>query len=451
MKRFHTLCLALLLGSLLTAPAFSAVAGESADMALAADGTVWTLRTGTWDELFNGGQKVGNDGLVLALEHVKGEGIVERWVVPDTETPEGEFSPSLIYEESTETLFLIWESLLPNAYSRLLLTSFHDGLWSEVIEVAGNRFSRKGSPQLLVTRNADPKGEGEAWTVIHLTWWEESAIGKSKRYAPVVLVDGAYVGWTPIQDLGFFLPETDDWLEPPEAVEEALTLQRGSDGSTVVVGFLDAHSGRLASVEIQSLPPELAQLAEDIRTALIDFYAEDPTLDAEALAAKARGHIIHIGHKFHEATLRFLSEEIAAMIIAEGDDLSAESVSVLASKARGHIIHIGARVKAGGLESDTPWQLVEIGQTVLGGGPYQLLKVAAIGRWEAPEIEAEAIHFFVSESAHSALVAWEAENRVLYRETLADDEWSDVQQVALGETVDRDAAFEMLMSRVKNR
>ncbi|NJL28302.1 MAG: hypothetical protein HC897_10615 [Thermoanaerobaculia bacterium] len=456
MKRRRHLWLLLLLNAALLAPAaLHAGTGETATTILSAEGKIWKLQSGSFGELFPGSPRISRDNQVLALDEIAQNGLGRRWLVPETDTAEGEFSPGLIYEETSGAVFVIWESLLPNAYSRLLLTSIQDEAWSEVIEITGNPFSRKGSPQLQVTREATSEAAPEAgrmpWTIVHLTWWEDAAAGKSKRYAPIVLQGGTYVGWTPVYDLGLLLPETPSLGNVVSRdLEEALTLQSGLDGRSVVVGFLDPHSGHLASIEVQALPTELSELAEAIRETILEIYAGDPTLSVAQLAEKARAQIIHIGSKFHASTITFLSEQIAQLILTEGQQLSESNVGTIADKARAQIIHIGAKLKAGGLENVEPWQLIEIGQTSLGGAPYQLLKVTPVGSWSPPDVGAKA-RLFLSESGHFALLAWAKDGRVRYRESLPDGGWSNTQQIVLGDTLDIDTAFEMLASRIKSR
>lgn len=454
-RRRYSGLLLLLSVFLASASVQAEVTGEAPDTVLSADGKIWKLQSGSYGELFPGSTATARDHQVLALDEVAQNGIGRRWLVPETETAESEHSPGLIYEQTSGAVFVIWESVRPNAYSRLLLTSIQAEAWSEVIEITGNPFSRKGSPQLQVTREASPEEDLAAGrspaTIVHLTWWEDAAVGKSKRYAPIVLLGGSYIGWTPVYDLGLFLPETPESDRAViQELEEILTLQRGADGRSVVVGLLDPHSSHLASIEIQVLPSELSELAEAIREAILAIYAAEPTLTPIQLAEKARAQIIHIGSKFHASTLAFLSEQIAQLILAEGQLHSTTNIASIADKARAQIIHIGAKLKAGGLESIEPWQLVEIGMTSLGGAPYQLLKVTPLGMWALPEVGADP-HLFLSESGHDAIVAWAKEGRVFYRDSLADGSWSEAQQILLGDTLDLDTALAMLANRVKSR
>src|SRR6185436_394870 len=124
----------------------SAAFAGSREMALGADGEVYAVRTGTYGDLFTNVGATERSYPVLALEISKPGSPLKRILVPTTGGPEIETSPSVLYEEDSETIFLLWESEF-GFHPILQLAGFDGAAWSRPIEVIGNPFALKTSVQ----------------------------------------------------------------------------------------------------------------------------------------------------------------------------------------------------------------------------------------------------------------------------------------------------------------
>src|SRR5262249_45508802 len=150
----HTLrSLVCVLGIGLVPAASSAV---DRHMALGADGEIYRVASGSYGELFGRPTDPQANNNVLALEIVRpGAAGVERHLGPKTAGADRDRSPSLIYEESSHPVFLVWESR--NSYHSVMKLSGFDGArWFEppLPQLPGSILSPKTPPQVAVTRDS---------------------------------------------------------------------------------------------------------------------------------------------------------------------------------------------------------------------------------------------------------------------------------------------------------
>jgi hypothetical protein len=170
--------------------------------ALGDAGEVYFVHTGVYGDLFPGGTATAAGNAVLALDIARQDQPLERVLVPGTEGPEVESSPFELYESSSGALFMVWQSQVNAIHPVLYLSSYKDGTWTPAIQVTGNPFAQKSAPQIAITRdtyNIQDPNDGTYSpahrTILHLIWWEEGANGGgSVQYAPIVLLDGSYIG-----------------------------------------------------------------------------------------------------------------------------------------------------------------------------------------------------------------------------------------------------------------
>ena len=430
-------------------PSYSADGGTILD----GEGRILRLHNGLFSEFFPGSPAIAGENRVLVLETIQPNGRSSLQLVPGTETSDIEDWETLIYEPSSNTTYLLWQDLYSHIHPRLLLTSYDGDDWQDVIEIWSSAFDRKGSPDLVVTREdgqaRKPEAEETDRTIVHLTWWQEAPATSRKLYAPVILENGHYIGWTPLFDLGALVPVEDGYT--PSVVQpemaDAIRIQRGKDNHSIVIGFLHPKSHRLITLEIDVLPQELAKLANKARAQIIEMGAF--SLTPVDLAQQIYDALFHSGGSFHDASLEY----IASLIRDEIDRSTGNGVSIdledMAHKARAQIIEMGSRMTTGGLADARESQILEVGAAPSGTEPRHLFKVTVLSDREPPETDGR-VELYLSESGADLLVAWEdsATGRIYYQQSNG-PEWHEVAYIEPTEALDRAAIHELLRQRLR--
>lgn len=429
-------------------------AGESTtsgQAVLDGEGRILRLYNGAYGDLFPESPGVDPNNPVLALEVIQPDGTTWRQLVPGTESVDTEDWETLIYEPTSKTTYLLWQDLYSHLHPRLMLTSFDGDDWQEVIQIWSSAFDRKGSPGLVVTRETTSarRPDGASLTdrtIVHLTWWQESPATSRKLYAPVILEDGEYIGWTPVFDLADFLPGEDQASSIDAGLANAIRVQRGQDHHKIVIGFLHPTSHRMVTLEVDLLSQELTDLANKARAQIIEMgaFSRSPTW----LAQQIYDVIFNAGSGFHTASLQYVAGEIRDEILA-GATGAALDVDDVAHKARAQIIEMGARMAINGLADGRESEILEVGQTPADGSPNHFFKVTVLSDRPAPSVNGKA-EIYLSESGTDLLVAWEDEEsgRIYYQDSHGDG-WNEVAYIDPTETLDRAAIHQLLQQRLR--
>jgi hypothetical protein len=427
------------------------------DEVLGADGEVYSVREGSYGELFPGGKAIDPSYPVLALEVTHPDGSRQRHLVEGSEGRDEDHLPFLLYEESSHTVFVLWETRF-NVIHPILILSGYDGTWMEPVEIIGNPFAPKTFPQIAVTRDTW-QGQGSDGaptthhrTVLHLVWREEAASGSTDAfYAPVVFDDGLLVG----RSTAFRLSDFDTSTASPAispGLEHALAINRGRDDRTVVVAFASSPTRRLVTVEIDALATQLSQLADEARMHIIDLGAKSSyPAGYRNVAELARMHIIDLGAKgFQSEVVQAMAQKVSELIL---ENHGTEPLQVIADRARMHIIDLGAKLSDRGLRNGVAASTAQI-KEIPGPSPdppsdqpLQLLNFRLVASWSSPEVGAGPVRYFPARSGKSLLVAWQDGGKVKYRETQGDD-WSPTKDIALSPAMDLDRAYRILEARL---
>ena len=439
------------------------------ETALGSDGEIYTVRTGTYKELFPGGKDFDRENRVVALELTKPGTALQRILVPGTGGPEAESSPSVLFEDDSQTAFLLWESTT-NFHPSLKLAGFDGNAWSKPIEViGGNTFAFKSTPQFTITRDSyeatgsDHLSVTRHRTVLHLIWQEEtSADAIETFYSPILILDGAYIGWNPVYNLDDYLKDRvagATTIESIPAVQSTLTrvalIQGGRDERTVVVAYTSAALGRLVTVEIDVLPEQLVQLAEAARSHIVDLGRELYPGDLANLAEKARSHIVDLGRAFRPEVINSIADHVKTLILA-GD---AGSLQALGEKARSHIVDLGAQLSGRGLRgnngADATAKIVRLDENQeppvpLTPSDTPLLQFRTVSNLPAPGVGQGDVRLFVSQTGENVIVSWALADRVAYRIS-RDDGWSDSKELRFSDNLNLGKAYDILDQRVRNR
>lgn len=423
-------------------------------------GEVYTIRADTYGKLFPGRSGAEPQHPVLALDVSYPGKLVQRFLVPETDGSELENAPTLLYEDTSHTLFIAWEAW--DDYPVLKLAGFDGQTWGTPTTVIGNPWAVKTSPQISVTRDSYrlPDGSGvRERTILHLLWEEENGGGQHDTYySPVLFENGAFAGTqSPVFSLGDFEVSSTPSAKLPASLIPVSRLVTGKHSQSLIVAFASAESNRFVTVEIQVLPEQLGHLSDDARMHIIELGAKGSyPAGLRQMADEARMHIIELGARqgFQPEIATVMAQNVGDLILANGGKGSIEHI---ADEARMHIIELGAKLSDRGLRTNSSASVAQIQQlpgsltlnTDAAHSPH-LLSFQMVASWSAPEGTAGVLRLFPSKSGNALLVAWEQDGKIKYRET-QDADWSAVREIALSSTVNASRAYSILEDRMSQR
>ena len=464
--RLRILALAVLAA---VAAATSAVAMQQGAV-LGANGELYIAKSGAYGTLFPGGTATAPTTSVLALDIVGPGSASNRLLVPNTEGDEVESSPFMVFEEDSNTVFLVWETRLNDIHSILNLASYDGTSWTPPIEVTGNPYAIKQSPKLAITRDsfADTDATGAAVTkhrtILHLIWEEDSGSGLYQTfYEPVILEEGVYLGWNPYRCLNDL--DTSDPVALPFPLSRGLiqapTVQNSGNGQTVVAAFASLKSQRLVTVAIDVLPKQLGRLADDSRATIIDTGARlSFPSNIGPFATQVRTAILSEGSDFEPEFLQAIADRVYNQLLGGAK----QDLRSLADASRATIIDTGIKLSGHGLktmnqgsssaqifEIDKPSSVITVGSNA--PAPQELshlLQLRVTASRPVPQVGTDGVSVFVSQNGGNALVSWTEPGGLLYREssTLG---WNDVHELKLSDSLDLDHALTLLEQRAFNR
>jgi hypothetical protein len=435
--------------------------------ALGADGQLYTVTAGTFGTLFPGSSLYPAKTPVLALDTAVPGMQTQRQLVQGTGDTSFKSSPALIYEDGSKTLFVVWVSTDPSGNNIIKLAGFDGSQWSPAITIISNQYAPKTPPQLAVTRDAhqevDPVSGNPVTrhrTVLHIVWSEESGSGFYQAYyAPVIFVDGVWIGSVPNpQPLNAFdafdqAGQTAPGVGPgPLNTPLAFTptVQAGRDTSTVVTGFASDTSGMLTAVEVDVLPEELRILADTCSAAILANGAQYFPGQLPALATLVQSVILNAGGAFQAEALQAIANAAQAQILTGSSDLA-----TLAKRNRATIVDTGARfamrglrIAAPGLGPIAPPQIVEV-MVQNSTSHFLQFRVTSTRPW--PAVNANGLQLYLSRTGLDALAAWTGANgsAVLYSNTQMDGTWSSVKQLQVSSSLSLQQAYQVLEHRMQ--
>lgn len=466
-------------GAALAAVLFVVPAGLHASAAvLGDDGAVVRVTAGTYGDLFPEGAAAPSDASVLAVDVITPGEPRTRRLVPGTEGVATDLSPTLVFEPSSGTTYLIWESRSSDpAGSSLQLAGLHGDEWLGPVELSVDAAPLTGAPTVLITRDDFPKPtvtEGQvvlSRTVLHVVWSELAPGGEAMvQYTPVVIEDGAYIGWNPVYRL--------DEIDPNEAAAEALpssgltrspTLSAGTDVHTAIIAFVNATTGRLLTVQARVLPGELGLLADRIPAAVAAAGYSDGEDRLEAIRGVLRSQIIEIGGRFNPGVIDHFADAAVAAAEVLHEAKPKRPIAALGDDLRSQIIEIGATVlgDVGRPAMAKASRVLEIqGDGGLVGEAAipvpNLVHLRLVRDLPVPSGGDGPPKIYASEDGTRLLVSWEGAAGIVFTESLADvptvageeaavAPWSEPLVLDPGASTDAGEIDSMLRARVLQR
>jgi hypothetical protein len=360
---------------------------------------------------------------------------------------------------------VLWASQVNPLSSVLMLASFDGTSWGPPIQITGNPFSSKTSPQLAITRDsfsaADSAGNTATRhrTIIHIVWEEQTASGTADvLYTPVILEEGTYLGWAPVYNLNDVLGRTPSGssFTPPDILVQSPVLQSGRDTRTLVVSFASAETRAVSAIEIDVLPEELSALAADARANIIELGRNLYPSYLQVLADKAYANVITKGSAFHDDIVQYIAGRIHDLVLANRGT-NPTDLTALSDDARANIIELGSRLSGRGLRdhSGTEKALTESIVSVTPTTndptvPSHLIHFRIASNRPTPQMGSTGIRVFMSESGDDTIIAWTDTGKVLYRLSQAGG-WSDPRQIKLSDSLSADQAYTILKQRAWSR
>jgi len=439
------------------------------DVALGSSGELYRARTGAYQDLFPGqtppqGVDPASSALALDIERAAAN---QRLLVPGTAGNDVELLPSLLFEDASDTVYLIWEKRVNNIHPVLMLTGFSNGGFSDPIEINSDSFADKTHPQIALTRDkylttgADGNPVTRSRTILHIVWAQDDSTSVDTFYSPIVFEEGVYIGWNPVYRLNDLDNSTPAALGYPLSplLPHSPRLVMGQDGRTAIVAFAAPSSQNLLTVELDALPAALSQLADKARAQIIETGKPGST-NRKTLADKARAAIMTAGAQaFRPEVLQAIADAVWATIMGCPPQQTVQSI---ADKARAQIIETGANFSGRGLRTfgdDATATIAEVrSQSQDPGGdpspyPSQLFQLRLTSSRPAPNVGTGTgeTHLFASETGERTIASWldSTGNRVLYR--VSDDgTWSDPRELDLSSSLSLADAYAVLDQRVRS-
>ena len=436
---------------LLLALAWPATAQTSA---LGRSGELYTLHLGQASELFEQPSS-STESTVMALDVVRQNGKTQRLLVPGTEDEDFEMSASMIYEPDSSSVFIIWASQYHFAHSRIRLVQYSDGAWSEPIDITDDPFTFKTAPTVAVTResftiDADGGLVSHERTILHTLWFEEEWSGDAVLYSPLILVNGELVSGEAVLRLAELSGSREQ--ASASAQRELMISPAASSGRSdhaVVVALVDPAANQLLNFEIEALPLEVTQLADDVRDIVRPRTACDQG-GLKALASDARANIVTIARKrgFRGAMASGMAIEAHAALMDLDESAACASTNAdLSDEIAETVIDAGVEL-SGGLfaeASDARANIVTIARKL---DLDHRLVVREMSSRTAPQVDGPT-RVLVSRDGLSNLVAWEKNGMVRYVESDdSDDGWSATMSLRIQSGLDDLETQRLLQGRL---
>lgn len=462
----------LMTGLLLSLPSWGATE-ELSTSVLGNSGEVYSVQTGSYGDLFPGGDEVEAERPILVLDVLRPGEETERLIVPTTFGLEEESAPGLIYSKQGGRLNVVWASRIENEASLFLARFDRDG-WSAVHELY---FNPEGVlPELGLTSDAlhIETRDGEALDLerqtLHLVWPQVEGGDFTVGYMPILLLNGSFVDWK--EPFTFRHLDADANAVAASLLPDTLRVQSHADRDSVSLTFGSTASGRVTTLEVGLVPMDLVYLSDTIHDLVLEM-GFDPE-DIANFADKLGVHITGVGSRGRGRSRLTLSvvDYVAAgvrdRVLDSGGSYTADQVDLLADDLRGYALELveslfspavaeGRKARSRPTEDDSKGRpILEIDVSDLLGdgnaGPTShILELRNAVEWPLPDSHGAELTLFASDDGESLVAAWldAAGQKLWYAESNLDLTWSEPQALVLGEELTLEKAQALLQERVR--
>lgn len=461
MNRFQR-SLPALVAALILAGAFAVPAGADGGLvvatALGADGRLVSLLRGTYGELAPNGSLAEASEPVLALRTTLPDGQQALHVIPATLDYEREEAAELVIEPRSGVAYVLWQSWRSEIHSRFRVAAFDGERWGETIEISSPSSLWRILPVFAVTQDsyddlsvAAEEDRKVHRTVLHVVWLEEgSDTAWQTLYAPLVLVDGEYLGHHPVLVLEDHVTSEDGAATRDIPVPPVLR-SRDADNS-VVAAFVNQRTGDLNAIELKVAAGELSSLGDVVESEIVAFGEEAGGVGASEISDAVRLRLMEFEHQIKPEILAQFGVTVEEHVREQLDKGS--TAKAAGGAARVQLVDVGFRLTDGRLNrtgAGARVQLVDVGaRSERPRGHHRHdARFSVTLRRSLPEDVPAAPELLVSSRGTKLILAWREDSRIRYRESVAGGGWSAMQQILLTDQLAGTQAMAVLQRRVE--
>ena len=237
---------------LVLAVGFLALAGTAAALEekslLTGDGTVYTFRAGTFEELNTTAYVLSKNDSVIQWSARTQDGSKYGGTIPGSAGASTKKNLQLAYDETTGALIVLWkeEVSVLNVLHLGILRGF-DWTISDLLPNLG--FPHTFNPQLVLTHqtvhytDSDGKDATRVRPILSVLWWEEAS-SMGARYAPIFLDETTSASDVKVYDLTALIGSTaiNSDFGLPASVYQRPSMRADGPNGELAVSFTDLSS-----------------------------------------------------------------------------------------------------------------------------------------------------------------------------------------------------------------
>jgi hypothetical protein len=427
---------------------------------LGLDGELYRVWSGSYGELFDDGQ-YPPESSALAVDVSTQAGGTTRRLVPGTGGSANESHPAVVFDDASQTLFLLWQSGSGEGGRSLNFVDLPaGGGFSRPIVLLHDQQGFDSTPLLAASRSdfeisdaTAPSGYRRVMrTVLHLLWSQGDETEQERLYyTPIVILgsEGLAAG-QPLAPADLSVPGVNP--EGAAAIPSTLARQpdidQGADSQSFVLTLADRSSGRLLTVRIRAVAGEIGLLADKARELLTGSGLKAGLIALGASESEQiEQQIVAAARNLHPGVAAYVGRSVRGVV----DEFGLGPAAV--EKARHVIIGIGSRTGgAGVLDDAASHATVEVPvHTAISPEPVTtVVEVAILADRPLPGGIGEGARAFSSPTGSSAVVLWNEVGAVAFR--FADgDEWGPVHRLAAADATELESIVLSLRERVRRR
>ena len=170
---------------------------DASSAVLAKNGTLYEVFEASYGQVVSGADAADAVTPIVALRRTPPGEAPTVEVVGGSFSPLVKFGESLEFDDSTQTIFVVYTSLQVQGFiADVHVSIWRDGGWADGRFLPNTGMAITVNPRILVTRqnynDFDATGAviAKSRSILSLVWWEEAALSQA-RYASLFIEDGA--------------------------------------------------------------------------------------------------------------------------------------------------------------------------------------------------------------------------------------------------------------------
>jgi hypothetical protein len=215
---------------------------------LATDGTLYTVRAGTADELGIVSADITASQYAMTWSAVRQDGTTSGAVIPGSVGISTKHNLDLAYDDPSASLVLLWKEEI-TVINVLHISILRNGTWTSNDLLPNLGFAHAFNPQMLLTHylvhllDSNGNDQFQYKSLLSVVWWEEASL-RQARYCPIFLDESVQQSDIVVYDLPTLIGSTGaasyDGVTSPVYFYPALRYE-GPAGA-VLASFVDLVS-----------------------------------------------------------------------------------------------------------------------------------------------------------------------------------------------------------------